>query len=67
MCAHFNFHAACPVCSSEYTVRTHRHWVVKMLRSSWKFLCTDCGKKFYFNHHKIQTDLTLLQRQQIAR
>jgi|GEM_PF-1048062 transposase-like protein len=67
MCAHFNFHAACPVCSSEYTVRTHRHWAVKILTSQWKFLCTDCGKNFYFNHLKIQADLSILQRQQVAR
>jgi len=67
MCAQFNFHAVCPVCLSEYTVRTHRHWLVKVLTSNWKFQCTDCGKKFYLNHLKVQDDLSLLNRQHIAR
>ena len=67
MCAQFDFHVACPVCSSEYTVRTHRPWVVKALTSNWRFLCTDCGKKFYFNHLKVQSDMSLLDKQQIAR
>jgi len=51
----------CPKCDSEYVSRVHRRSFMKLFTSKRKFICSDCGKRFFVEGRRARLDLTLIQ------